>query len=91
MLGNNYSQVYSLRNVFATIYPIENLSGDSIGYALSYFAHDFGVPGQLNLDVFSSQLGRKTMIMKIMRENRMNFHKSDPYQPNRTPAEGSIQ
>ena len=63
LLGNKYAQIYSMRNGFTAIYPLENLSGESIGYTLNDFSHDFGIPGRLKLDAFSSQIGKRTMMM----------------------------
>ena len=91
LIGNKYAQIYSLRNGFTAIYPMESLSGDSIGYTLNDFSHDFGIPGKLKLDGFSSQVGKRTLMMKTMRENRIDYHISAPYSPNQTPAEGAIR
>ena len=91
ILGNKYAQLYSMRNGFTAIYPLENLSGDSIGYTLKDFSHDFGIPGKLKLDGFSSQVGKRTLMMKTIRENRIEYHISEPYNPNQTPAEGAIR
>ena len=91
ILGNKYAQVYSMRNGFTTVYPMEKLTGDSIGYTLHDFSHDFGVPGKLKLDGFSSQIGKNTIMMKTIRENRIDYHVSEPYRPNQTPAERSIR
>ena len=91
LLGNKYAQIYSLRNGFTAIYPLTDLSGDSIGYSLNDFSHDFGIPARLKLDGFSSQIGRKTLMMKTIRENKIDYHISEPYSPNQTPAEGAIR
>ena len=91
LLGNKYAQIYSMRNGFSAIYPIEDLSGDTIGYTLKDFSHDFGIPGRLKLDGFLSQIGKRTLMMKTIRENQIKYHISEPYNPNQTPAEGSVR
>ena len=91
LLGNKYAQIYSMRNGFSAIYPIEDLSGDTIGYTLKDFSHDFGIPGRLKLDGFLSQIGKRTLMMKTIRENQIKYHISEPYNPNQTPAEGLIR
>ena len=91
LLGNKYAQIYSMRNGFSAIYPIEDLSGDTIGYTLKDFSHDFGIPERLKLDGFSSQIGKRTLMMKTIRENQIKYHISEPYNPNQTPAEGSVR
>ena len=91
LMGNKYAQIYSLRNGFSACYPMARLTGDSIGNTLHDFSHDFGVPASLQLDGFTSQVGKKTLMMKLMRENRISFHISEPYRPYQTPAESAVR
>ena len=89
--GNKYAQVYSLKNGFATCYPMEYMTGESLGITLKDFCHDFGVPEHLTLDGFSSQVGKRTTFMQVIRNNDIKIHVSEPYRPNQNPAESTIR
>lgn len=89
--GNKYAQVFSQKNGFAVCYPLPSLSGDSIGYSLRDFCHDFGIPEHLTFDGAQSQVGKKTLFMETIRINQIDHHISEPYNPNNNPVEGSIR
>ena len=89
--GNIASQVYSHRCGFASTYHMHAADGDSVGYTLASFIHDWGIPGHLTFDGIPTQTGADTAFMKTIRRAHIPFHVSQPYTPRENPAEGSIR
>ena len=85
------AQVYSHKCGFSVCYPMDDATGSSIGYSLSDFCNDFGIPSHLTFDGAMNQRGRSTLFMKNIRTYNIEYHISAPRRPNENPAEGSIQ
>ena len=66
-------------------------TGDSIGYSLLNFAHEFGAPEELIFDGAQSQVGPNTLFMKTLRKLFIKYHVSLPRRPNENPSEGGIR
>ena len=47
---NSYAQVFTHKVGFAVGYPRAKANGDTIGYALQDFIHDYGAPYHLVVD-----------------------------------------
>ena len=47
---HKYAQVITHKCGFSAVYPINNMTGDSIGQSLIDFIHDFGIPRHLTFD-----------------------------------------
>ena len=88
---NTCAQIYSHKNGFSAVYPLENATGDSIGQSLTTFSNDFGVPEHLTFDGATAQVGRNTLFMKTLRKYHCNFCISSPQRPNENPAEAGIR
>mgnify|MGYP003326537431 FL=1 len=89
--GNIASQVYSHKCGFAASYHMHSADGDSVGYTLSSFIHDYGKPSHLTFDGIPTQTGANTSFMKTIRRAQILYHVSQPYTPRENPAEGSIR
>ena len=63
---------------------MEDSKGDTIGQAYNDFSNDWGIPERLNMDGYSSQVGRNTTFMKAIRKHKLKYHVSDPRSPNQT-------
>ena len=88
---NSYAQVFTHKIGFAACYPLDKANGDTIGYALQDFIHDFGAPYHLTFDGASVQVGKKTRFMTMIRQHQILYHVSGPRRPNENPAEGMIR
>ena len=88
---NTCTQVFSHKIGFNATYPMESLTGDSLGYLYRDFSHDFGVPEHLTFGGYSAQVGRNTLFMKTVRKYDTLYHISSPCRPNENPSEGSIR
>ena len=66
-------------------------TGDTLGYSLSSFIHDYGKPSHLTFDGIPTQTGHNTLFMKTIRRAQIPYHISAPYRPNENPAEGCIR
>ena len=89
--GHVCSQIYSHKCGFAACYPIDSPDGDSIGYTLRDFCHDFGKPEHLTFDGHMAQKGSNTFFMKTIKKYHIDYHLSSPRRPNEQPAEGCIR
>ena len=89
--GNKYAQVFSHKNGFGLCYPINRLTGDSIGQQLQHFCFDWGIPEFLKSDGHPSQAGPHTLFQKLVRLHQMHHTLSEPYRLNQNPAEGTIR
>ncbi|MEO6564809.1 MAG: hypothetical protein ABIO63_02135, partial [Casimicrobiaceae bacterium] len=87
--GNRYGQVFTNKQYFAAIYPMDRKS--KAGKALRLFCKEFGVPEQLTLDGSKEQTGKNTGFMRQVRKNDINYHVIEPNRHNQNPAEGVIQ
>ncbi len=65
---HKYAQAYTHKCGFAVIYPMDNMTRDSIGQTLLDFIHDFGIPAILTFDGHKSQLGEGSLFMKTIRK-----------------------
>ena len=63
---NTCAQIYSHKNGFTAVYPMERATGDTIGQSLLNFGHDFGIPEHLTFDGASAQVGKNTLFMKTI-------------------------
>ena len=88
---HKYAQIFTHKCGFAAVYPIDTMSGDSIGYALQDFINDFGVPEFLTFDGHLSQTSKGSLFMKNVRKHDIKYHISAPRRPNENPAEGGIR
>ena len=89
--GHGCSQIYSHKCGFAACYPIDSPDGDSIGYTLRDFCHDFGKPEHLTFDGHMAQRGQHTFFMQTICKYHIDYHISSPRRPNEQPAEGCIR
>ena len=89
--SNIGSQVYTHKCGFVQPYHLKKADGDQIGFTLSDFTNDYGVPEQLTFDGAMNQKGHRTKFMDIIRREEIKFHISSPRRPNENPAEGSIR
>jgi hypothetical protein len=78
---NTCAQIYSHKNGFAAVYPMEKANGDSIGQSLATFSNDFGVPEHLTFDGATTQVGKNTLFMKTSE----NTNASTTYHPQEGP------
>ena len=72
-------------------YPISNAKGDSLGYTLDNFVHDFRAREHLTFDGYPSQVGSNAHFNKSLRKYHIDYHVSAPRRPNENPAEGAIR
>ena len=86
--GNRYAQVFTNKNYFARIYPLDTKG--KAGDALRLFCQEFGVPEKLVMDGSREQTGKKTEFMKQVRKHNINYHITEPNSPNQNPCEGNI-
>ena len=86
---HRYAQAFTHKCGFSVVYPIDNMSGDSIGQTLVDFIHDFGIPMFLTFDGHKSQFGPGSLFMTI--KHNIKVHVSEPRKPNQNPAEGGIR
>ena len=63
---NTCAQVFSSKIGFIVCYPMTKADGQTAGFALQDFSHDFGVPDHLTFDGAMVQVGRKTRFMKFI-------------------------
>ena len=88
---HKFAQAYTHKCGFAVVYPMNNMSGDSIGETLQHFVHDFGIPSILTFDGHKSQVSKGSLFMKMIRKYDIKFHVSEPRKPQQNPAEGGIR
>ena len=88
---HKYEQVYTHKCGFAVVYPIDYMTGDSIGWTLQDFTHDFGIPMHLTFDGHKSQVSGGSLFMRLIRKYSVKFHVSEPRKPEQNPAEGGIR
>ena len=86
--GNKYAQVFTNKNYFARIYPMD--SKGKAGDALRLFCQEFGVPEKLTVDGSKEQTGKNTQFMKQVRKHDINYHIIEPDSPNQNPCEHTI-
>ena len=89
--GNKYAQLYTQKNGFAVYYPMLSINENKVGYTLTEFCNNFGVPNHLTFDGHPSQVGNNTLFLKTIKKNLINYHVSQPYKPSENPAESSIR
>ena len=63
---NTCAQVFSSKIGFIVCYPMTKADGQTAGFALQDFSHDFGIPDHLTFDGAMVQVGRKTRFMKFI-------------------------
>lgn len=88
---NKFAQLFSHKNGFSVCYPINNMTGDTIGQVLKSFCHDFGVLLNLKSDGHPSQIGRNTLFQELVRLHDIKHTISEPYRQNQNPAEACIR
>ena len=88
---HKYAQVYTHKCGFTVVYPMDNMTGDSIGNTLQDFVHNFGIPSHLTFDGHQSQIGKGSLFMKIIRKHNIKYHVSSPRRTEQNPAEGGIR
>ena len=87
--GNRYAQVFSNKNYYAKVYPIE--SKDKAGDALHQFCNDVGVPKELIFDGSREQCKKNTKFMQTVRKYGINYHILEPHYHNQNPVEGVVR
>ena len=87
--GNRYAQVFSNKNYYAKVYPIE--SKDKAGDALHQFCNEVGVPKELIFDGSREQCKKNTKFMQTVRKYGINYHISEPHYHNQNPVEGVVR
>ena len=60
LTGNIASQLYSHKCGFNSTYHVRDAKGDTIGYTLSEFCDNYGIPEHLTFDGAMSQTGPDT-------------------------------
>ena len=88
---HKYVQVYTHKCGFAMVYPINNMTGDTIARTLQDFTHDFGIPMHLTFDGHKSQISEGLLFMRLVRKYKIKFHVLEPRKPEPNPAEGAIR
>lgn len=88
--GNIGSQLLSHKCGFKVCFPLQKIDGNSVGFAVTQFISDFGVPERLTFDGASVQTGPKTRFMDAIRRYEIKYHVSGPRRPNENPAEQVI-
>ncbi|MCP4298496.1 MAG: hypothetical protein GY786_23160, partial [Proteobacteria bacterium] len=75
---------------FKAPYHLSRVNGDQVGEALAEFVHEYGAPEHLTFDGARVQTGPKTRFQEVIQKSGIDYHVSQPYQPNENPAEQSI-
>ena len=75
--NKRYAQVYTHKNGFSAIYPIERLTGDSIGETLNNFTHEFSAPDWLVHDGAAAQTRANTRFQRMMKKYDILSHVSE--------------
>jgi hypothetical protein len=88
---NTCAQIYSHKNGFLAVYPMEKANGNTLGQSLIDFCHDFSVPSHLTFDGATAQVGKNTLFMKTLRKYQSDYHISGPRRPNENPSEAGIR
>lgn len=89
--SNVAAQIYSNKNGFKVLYPIERANGQRVGDTLGSFIADYGIPDHLTYDGALVQTGTNTRFMDLIRRNDIRYHVSAPRRPNENPAEAAIR
>ena len=87
--GNRYAQIFTNKNYFAKLYPMDTKS--KAGDALRTFCREFGVPDNLTFDGPGEQTGKNTTFMKYIKEHDIDYHVTEPDLHQQNPAEGVIR
>jgi Reverse transcriptase (RNA-dependent DNA polymerase) len=87
--GNTCAQVFANKSFFVVAYPMDTKA--KAGAALREFISEFGVPELLTFDGSREQMGKNTEFMKTVKRHDIDYHISEPYQPNQNAAEGVIR
>jgi hypothetical protein len=85
------AQIYSHKNGFSAVCPMEKATGDTLGQSLIDFSHDFGVPSHLTFDGAIAQVGKNMLFMKTLKKYQSDCHVSGPRHPNENPAKVGIR
>ena len=86
--GNRYAQVFTNKNYFARLYPMDTKS--KAGDALRVFCQEYGAPEKLTIDGSREQTGKHTEFMKQIRKHNIHYHIIEPNSPNQNPCEHTI-
>ena len=76
-----YAQVITHKCGFSAVYPINNMTGDSIGQSLIDFIHDFGIPRHMIFDGHKTQIKYGSLFMRTVSKYHIEFHVSEPRKP----------
>jgi Reverse transcriptase (RNA-dependent DNA polymerase) len=87
--GNTCAQVFANKSFFVVAYPMDTKA--KAGAALREFISEYGVPELLTFDGAREQMGKNTEFMKTVKRHDIDYHVSEPYQPNQNAAEGVIR
>ena len=79
---NTCAQIFSHKNGFSAVYPLERTTDNLIGQSLVNFYNDFGDPEHLTFDGATAQVGKNDIFMRTIREYQCAFHVSSPRHPN---------
>ena len=89
--GHKVSQIYSHKAGFVATYDMTKDDGPTVGQTLNDFIHEWGILDTLVFDGAKVQTGQNTLFMKIVREANIDYHVSEPRQPNQNPSEATIR
>ena len=87
--GNRYAQVFSNKQYFTHLYPMDHKS--KAGDALKLFCQEFGVPERLTFDGSKEQTCKGTEFMGQVRKHGIDYHIAEPDFHNQNPVEGCIR
>ena len=89
--GHKVSQIYSHKAGFVATYDMTKDDGPTVGQTRNDFIHEWGILDTLVFDGAKVQTGQNTLFMKIVREANIDYHVSEPRQPNQNPSEATIR
>jgi len=87
--GNRYAQVFSNKQYFSKLYPIERKN--EAGSALKLFCQEFGVPEHLTFDGSKEQNGKNTDFMHQIKRHDIKYHTTEANLHNQNPCKGVIR
>jgi hypothetical protein len=88
---NTCAQIYSHKNGFSAVYPMEKVNGDTLGQSLIDFSHDFGVQSHIIFDGTMEQVSKNMLFMKTLKKYQSDYHVSGQRRPNENPAKARIR
>ena len=84
-------QLYYHNFIFHASYYFTETNGDHIGYKISIFISDYGVPEHLTSNGLLMQTGSKTIFNELIFKHGIYHHCFVPSMPNKNPVETEIR